>query len=64
MLRKMKKAIKVYLEKEDYEKLMLKVRAAKFEGRGSLTRFIEKVAREDLAFFDDNIKKILKTIIS
>lgn len=58
----MKKAVKIYLDSETKKKLMQKARETGFTGRGALTRFVEKIAAEDICFLDDNLRKMLKVI--
>lgn len=58
----MKKTIKLYLDEEDIKALKRKVEAAGFTGRGSLNRYLEKIAREDIAFLDSNVKAILAAL--
>ena len=60
--RKMKQPIKIYLDSETQKKLLRKANETGFNGRGSLTRFIEKVAGEDICFLDDNLRKMLKAL--
>ena len=43
-------------------KLMQKANETGFYGRGSLTKFMEKIAIEDICFLDDNLRKMLKVL--
>ena len=58
----MKEPVKIYLDSEMKKRLMQKANETGFYGRGSLTKFIEKIAIEDICFLDDNLKKMLKTL--
>ena len=58
----MKQPIKIYLDSETKRKLMLKADETGFSGRGALTKFIEKIAIEDICFLDDNLRKMLKIL--
>ncbi len=58
----MKQPIKIYLDSDTKRKLTQKATETGFEGRGSLTKFIEKIASEDICFLDDNVKKMLKVV--
>ncbi|MBM3228559.1 hypothetical protein FJZ20_01585 [Candidatus Pacearchaeota archaeon] len=58
----MKQPIKIYLNFETKKKLMQKADETGFSGRGALTKFIEKVAAEDICFLDDNLRKMLKAL--
>jgi len=58
----MKKQIKIYLEPADEKKFREKAGESGFVGRGSLTKFCEKIAREEICFLDDNLKKMLKVL--
>ncbi len=58
----MKQPIKIYLDSETKRKLMQKADETGFTGRGAITKFIEKIAAEDVCFLDDNLKKMLKTL--
>ncbi len=58
----MKEPIKVYLDSDTRRKLMLKANETGFYGRGAVTRFIEKIAIEDVCFLDDNLRKMLKAL--
>lgn len=55
----MKKPIKIYLDEETTKKLIKKANDTGFSGRGALTKFFEKVAKEDICFLDKNLKKML-----
>ena len=58
----MKQSIKIYLDSETKKKLIDKANETGFYGRGSLTKFIEKIAIEDICFLDENLRKMLKTL--
>ena len=58
----MKQPVKVYLDSETKRKLMLKANDTGFHGRGAMTKFIEKVAIEDICFLDKNLRKMLRTL--
>ena len=58
----MKQPIKVYLDPEAQKKLLKKATETGFYGRGALTKFIEKIAAEDICFLDDNLRKMLRVI--
>ena len=58
----MKQPIKIYLDSETKRKLMQKADETGFSGRGALTKFIEKIAVEDICFLDDNLRKMLKIL--
>jgi len=58
----MKRPIKVYLDSETQKKLLEKANETGFNGRGALTRFVEKIAVEDICFLDDNLRKMLKAL--
>ena len=58
----MKQPIKIYLDSETKKKLLEKANETGFYGRGALTRFMEKVAAEDICFLDENLRKMLKAL--
>ena len=58
----MKKPIKIYLNSETKKKLMQKANETGFYDRGALTKFIEKIATEDICFLDENLRKMLKML--
>lgn len=58
----MKKPTKIYLEPEDLKSLEQKARALGFTGRGGLSRFAEKLAREEIIFLDRNSKALLRAL--
>jgi len=58
----MKQPIKIYLDSETKRKLMQKADETGFSGRGALTKFIEKIAIEDICFLDDNLRKMLRIL--
>lgn len=58
----MKQPIKIYLDPETQKKLLKKANETGFNGRGALTKFMEKVAAEDICFLDDNLRKMLRTL--
>lgn len=57
-----KKEVKIYLEDDDKKKLLQKSIESGFLGRGCITKFIEKIAREDICFLDKNLRKMLKVL--
>jgi len=59
----MKQPVKIYLDSETKKKLMQKASETGFSGRGAITKFIEKIASEDICFLDENLKKMLKVIL-
>ena len=58
----MKQPIKVYLNSETKKKLIQKANETGFSGRGALTKFVEKIATEDICFLDENLRKMLKVL--
>lgn len=56
----MKKELKVYLEDSDYKKLLLKAEAVGFSGRGAISHYISKIARESIAFIPSDVEVVLK----
>lgn len=58
----MKQPIKVYLDDNTKRKLMQKANETGFYGRGAMTKFIEKIAAEDICFLDENLRKMLKAL--
>ncbi len=58
----MKQPIKIYLSSETKKKLLQKANETGFYDRGALTKFIEKIATEDICFLDENLRKMLKVL--
>lgn len=58
----MKKPIKIYLTSEQEKNLLAKAKQLGFTGRGSLSKFMEKISQEDICFLDENLKKMLKAL--
>ena len=58
----MKHPVKVYLDSKTKKKLLQKAHETGFYGRGALTRFIEKIANEDIVFLDKNLRKMIKAL--
>ena len=58
----MKQPIKIYLNSETKKKLLQKANETGFYDRGALTKFIEKIATEDICFLDENLRKMLKML--
>lgn len=58
----MKEPIKIYLDPETRKKLIKKANETGFSGRGALTKFLEKIATEDICFLDENLRKMLKVL--
>ena len=58
----MKQPIKIYLNFETKKKLLQKANETGFYDRGALTKFIEKIATEDICFLDENLRKMLKVL--
>ncbi len=59
----MKKTIKVYLDTDTESKLKRKAGEVGINGRAWLSRYLEKIAPEDIAILDGNLKKVLKLIV-
>jgi hypothetical protein len=58
----MKQPVKIYLNSETQKRLLKKAGETGFTGRGALTKFIEKIAAEDICFLDENLRKMLKAL--
>ncbi len=58
----MKQPIKIYLDSETRKKILQKASETGFQGRGALTKFVEKIAVEDICFLDENLRKMLKAL--
>jgi len=54
----MKKPIKVYLSPEAEKALKQKANSL-FEGRGSISSYITKIALEPICFLDENVRVVL-----
>lgn len=52
------KAIKVYLDEKEIQNLKLKAEQLGFVGRGWLSQFIRRIAREPIVFIDENVKAV------
>lgn len=57
-----KQIVKIYLETEDLKRLKDKAEALGFIGRANLTRYIEKIARSEIAFLDSNVRAFVKAL--
>lgn len=57
---KMKQIIKIYIEEEDKNRLIIKAKACGFEGRGLLSHYITKIAREYIIFVTPEVVKVFK----
>ncbi len=58
----MKHTYKIYLEPEDHRKLLLKANEAGYAGRGCISHFLTKLAREPILFLDENVKTMIKAM--
>ena len=58
----MKQPIQIYLDAETQKKLLKKANETGFTGRGALTKFVEKIAAEDICFLDENLRKMLRAL--
>lgn len=58
----MKKEFKIWLEPEDFTRLKCKAQEAGFDGKGEVSHYIEKVAREPICFLDDNVRRLLNSL--
>lgn len=58
----MKRRIRIYIEPEILRKLEAKAKEKGFEGRGAISRYIEKVAMEPICFLDENVKALLRVL--
>ena len=57
-----KHEFKLYIEDKDLERLKDKAKSIGLEGRGAISAYITKIAREPIAFLDDNVLAVLKAI--
>ena len=53
---------KLYIDDDDIERLKEKAKGVGLEGRGAISHYIIKVAREPVAFLDDNLIAVLKAL--
>ena len=53
---------KLYISDEDLNRLREKAKGVGLEGRGAIGYYIVKVAREPVAFLDDNLLAMLKAL--
>jgi len=58
----MKRQIRIYLEPEDIKRLTDKATQSGFTGRGAVANYITKIAREPIAFLDENLRSVLGMI--
>jgi len=58
----MKHEFKLYIEEKDLNSLKDKAKSIGIEGRGSINAYIVKIAREPIAFLDDNLIAVLKAL--
>jgi hypothetical protein len=58
----MKEPVKIYLDLETKRKFIKKANETGFSGRGALTKFVEKIAEEDICFLDENLRKMLEVL--
>ena len=58
----MKQTIKLYLETKDVDRLKQKANACGFNGRGCLSYYISKIARESIVFLDKDLINKLKEL--
>lgn len=58
----MKQKYRIYIEPEDYRKLIHKAELMGYTGKGKLSYFLSRVAREPLIFADDNLKAFLEMV--
>ena len=56
----MKKEIKIWLEEIDIRKLKSKAHELGFEGKGFLSHYITKIARESIAFIPRDVEVVLR----
>ena len=58
----MKHTLKVYLDTETESKLKRQAEEVGINGRAWLTHYIELIAKENICFLDNNLKKVLKAL--
>lgn len=56
----MKHTIKIYIEDKDAKRLLSKAHQSGYNSRGAISKYISKVARENIIFIDDTILDSLK----
>lgn len=57
-----KKRVEIWLESEDVKRIILKAKECGFEGKGAISRYIEKIAREPICFIGQDVRSILKAL--
>lgn len=58
-----KGCLKIYLEERDIKRLQEKARTM-FEGRGAISRYITKVCQSDIVFIEDDVKVLIRKLLS
>jgi len=58
----MKTKYSFYLEPDVYRMLLRKAETLGYTGRGALSRFIERLATEELVILDTNVRQLLKAL--
>ena len=58
--KQVKQSYQIFLSAAQEQRLRTKASAAGFEGRGMMSRFIQKIADEEIIFMDLNAKKLLE----
>ena len=53
---------KIYLEPSDWKKLKEKAERSGFTGKGMLSHYIGKVAKENLFFLTEDVRSIIKLL--
>ncbi len=57
-----KKQTKIYLTEDSLRKLRLKAEGMGFDGRGWLSRFLNKIAITPLVLLDENVRGLLNAL--
>ena len=58
----MKHPIKIYLEQVDIIRLKEKASQSGYNGKGSLSHYITKIARQPIVFLDENVMELIKSL--
>lgn len=58
----MKHTIKIYLEQKDINRLKEKASQCGCNGKGAISHYLERIARESVIFLDDNVMQLIKSL--
>lgn len=56
----MKRRYNIWMEPESMKQLLRRASEAGFDGKGGLSRYLERIAKQPICFLDDNVRMLVE----